>query len=61
MRHDETCLIRKQREIFLSGLIPAERKKPLRRAPWEEDSGSDGLPEVELYEDSKEERGMSHG
>jgi|Cyp1metagenome_2_1107374.scaffolds.fasta_scaffold64810_3 hypothetical protein len=37
------------------GLIPAEKKKPLRRAPWEEPDSDDDLPEVELFQESKEE------
>lgn len=44
------------RRTTYPGLIPPEKKKPLRRAPWEEsDSDDDGLPEVELVEESKEE------
>ena len=42
------------RRTTYPGLLPAEKKKPLRRAPWEEES-SDSVPEVELAEASKEE------
>lgn len=39
---------------MIGGLLPAEKKKPLRKAPWEEASEfSDDLPEVELVEESE--------
>lgn len=44
-----------KRRTTYPGLIPAEKKKPLRRAPWEEPDSDDDLPEVELFQESKEE------
>jgi len=43
-----------KRRTTYPGLLPAEKKKPLRKAPWEEASEfSDDLPEVELVEESE--------
>eukprot|EP00913_Durusdinium_trenchii_P034277 g32074.t1 len=42
-----------KRRTTYPGLLPAEKKKPLRKAPWEEASEfSDDLPEVELVEEA---------